>query len=983
MMKKTQLWRGVTAVGVFILCLLLCLTQAMFVNAGHINAFLDAETCKLVLKDLPEGEELELPVYFKSDYAKDSNNVTEEEKQRQKDDVAAFVEKEEEEGAVLLKNDNNALPLSSSEITKVSLFGRSTVNPYTKATSGGGGSGPKSVDYLTALSERGFQYNQVLVDAYNGDKSPKRDGVSRTIGESPVSVYNDSVKASFANTEVAIVMLSREGGESNDLYREMPDGSSELAIDKNERDMLELVKEYKANGTFKKVIVLLNSGHPMEVNWLDDYNVDACMIIGGPGKSTGFYGVADLLKGDAVPSGRTVDTYAANSLSAPATVNFGEFAYKNSSDVAKLKDDISQTQYYIVQAEGIYVGYKYYETRYEDCILGQGNAAANVGIWNSKGSAWSYADEVSYPFGYGLSYSTFTQSLDEVKDNGDGTMTVKVTVKNTGNYDGKSVVEVYAQTPYGDYEKTNNVEKSAVQLVGFDKTDVIKAGGSATCEITVDKYFLASYDYTKAKTYIMSEGDYYLSVGDNAHDALNNILAKKGKSGLVDFDGKSVTGNAAKVYTWKEKFDKDTYSVTDYAKVTNRLEDADINAYLSDGDKVKYLSRQAWDTTYPVKAPEITASKELLVALDGYTYVKPENAPSQYDIKTGTPAGIKLADMYGVDYSDPMWDTFISQMSVLEMCNALQESSGVAAIASINSPSTKNGDGPDGIANSNGYVNESVAAASWSIEMIKERGRLMGEDALLTKGKQQVWCPGINTHRTPFGGRNFEYYSEDANLAYMLSAAQVVEMEKRGVSVGPKHFFANDQETWRTGVATYGNEQGFREIQLRAFEGAFVKGRCTSVMTAFNRIGPVYAGAHRGSMIDILRGEWGFLGINITDAAGANSYIHTVESVVNGTEMFCFTPNGYRTPDLIDAIKKNDDGYLLQCVKDANRRIWYTYAHTNLMNGLSSAYDVVPIMPWWQKVVIGIDVGFGVVVLAAAVMYALSAYVFNKKGEEQ
>ena len=980
-MKHKHLWRGIAAIAIFVICLLLCVTQSMFVNAGFINTYLEVETYKLVPKDLPEGVEPEMPIHFKSDFAADPNNVTDAEKQKQKDAVAAFVEKEAEEGAVLFKNDNNALPLSPTEITKVSLFGRSTVNPYKKATSGGGGSGPKSVDYLTALSERGFTYNQTLVDAYNADTSPKRNGVSRTIGESPVSVYTEAVKNSFAGTDVAIVMLSREGGESNDLYKQTSEGISQLALDKNERDMLEIVKTYKNNGTFKKVIVLLNSGHPMEVDWLDDYGVDACMLIGGVGSSTGFYGVADLLKGAVVPSGRTVDTYATDSLSAPATVNFGEFAYTNSSDVAKLKDDIAQTQYYVFQAEGIYVGYKYYETRYEDCVLGQGNASANVGVWASKGSGWNYADEVSYPFGYGLSYTSFTQSMDEVKDNGDGTMTVKGVVKNTGNYDGKSVVELYAQTPYGEYEKTNNVEKSAVQLVGFTKTDVIEKGKEAPYEITFDKYFLASYDYTNAKTYIMSEGAYYLAVGDDAHDALNNILAKKGKTGLVDIDGKSVTGDVKKAYTWNEKFDDKTYSVTDYAKVTNRMDDADINSYLTGGNKLKYMSRKAWDTTYPTKAAEITASAELLKLLDGYTYSKPAGAPSQYDIKSGIDAGIKLADMFGVPYNDPLWETFISQMSVIEMVDALSENGGVPAIKSINSPSTKNGDGPDGIANGNGYVNESLAAASWSTEMLRERGRLMGEDSLLTKGKQQVWCPGINTHRTPFGGRNFEYYSEDANLAYLLSAGQVEEMEKRGVSVGPKHFFANDQETWRTGVATYGNEQGFREIQLRAFEGAFVKGRCTSVMTAFNRLGPVYAGAHKGTMIDLLRGEWGFLGINITDAAGSNTYIHSIESIVYGTDMFCYTSSGVRSPEIVAAIKKNDDGYLLQCIKDANRRIWYTYAHTNLMNGLSSDFDVVPIMPWWQYVVIGIDIGFGVIALGALAMYVLSAYVFKKKGE--
>lgn len=778
-------------------------------------------------------------------------------------------------------------------------------------------------------------------------------------------------------------MLSREAGESNDVARDVVAGTSDLALDQNEKDMLSLIKQYKDNGTFTKVIALINTSNAMEVHWFDEYGIDAALWIGGPGNSTGFRGVADLLTGASNPSGRLVDTYATNSLSAPATVNFGEFTYTNRTEVgAGITENLTDAGYYVVHQEGIYVGYKYYETRYEDAILGQGGATANVGLWASKDGKWDYAAEVAYPFGYGLSYTTFTQTMDSAQDNGDGTMTVKGKVTNTGDVAGKSVVELYAQTPYGEYEKTNNVEKAAVQLVGFTKTEAIQPKQTVDYEITFDKYFLASYDYTNAKTYIMSEGDYYLAVGDDAHDAMNNILAAKGATGMVDHNGTAVTGDVNKTYKWTQnKIDTETYSHTAYAEVTNQLDEADLNYYVDDG--VTYLSRKDWQGTYPVTAVEITASQSLIDRLDKDTYVKPADAPSVVEVPTGVSNGIKLADMYGVDYDNKLWTDFVQQMSLPELISITMEYGGIEAVESVAAPQTSNGDGPDGIAG-NAYVNQSVAASSWSKDMLEKRGYFMGEDAILSHSAQQVWCPGIDTHRTPFGGRNFEYYSEDSILAYELAAVQTKMMESKGISVGPKHFFANDQETWRTGVSTFGNEQAFREIQLRAFEGAFVKGGATSVMTSFNRIGPIWVGHYSNVQDNILRGEWNFVGIVITDAAGTNSYMHSAEAIMNGTDMFCYT-NGAagdtRTKDINDAIRSNDDGNIVLHLQEIAHRIYYTYAHTNLMNGLSSEFDVVPVTPWWQSVVIAINCVVGAGVLALGALFVV--YTYGKKGKKE
>lgn len=978
-MKNKNLLRGFTSVVALLEAVTLGMSFAAFDNAATINNALKVSTSKMVLKEgIASEEDVEKPQYFKSDFAADVNNPTEEEIAAKNEAVAAFVEQEEEEGAVLLQNDNNALPLAKG--SKVTLFGQATVNPYRKGNSGGG-SGGTEVGYVEALTDSdraGFQVNQKLIDAYTELDAGglKRSSSTRTIGEAPKSVYTDDIQATFKDySDAAIVILAREGAESNDLYTKDSEGISELALHQDEKDMLELVKQYKDNGTFKKVIVLLNSGHPMEVKELANYGVDAVLLIGGPGKSTGFYGVSDLLVGNVNPSGRLVDTYASNSLSAPATTNFGEFTYTNSSDVAKgMTDNASEGKYYVVQAEGIYVGYRYYETRYEDLILGQGGADSDVGIWDSQGSNWNYADEVSYPFGYGISYTTFEQTMDETVDNGDGTMTVKGTVTNTGSVAGKSVVELYAQTPYGDYEKENNVEKSAVQLVGFTKTDTLEPGASAEYEITFDKYFLASYDYTNAKTYIMSAGDYYLAIGDNAHDALNNILAKKQATGMYDQDGNEVAGDVNKVYTWNQaSLDTETYKTTEAGgEVTNRLDEANLNHWIEDG--VTYLSRKDWAGTYPTAATQVTATDEMILKLCDGNYTKAEDAPSALNVVTGVDSGIQLADMYGVAYDDPLWETFIDQLTLSDLIANTMENGGIAENNTLAAPATSNGDGPDGIAG-NAYVNESIAAASWNKDMLAKRGYYMAEDALLSKSAHEIWCPGVDTHRTPFGGRNFEYYSEDPILSYELSAVETAQLEAKGVSVGPKHFFANDQETWRTGVSTFGNEQGFREIQLRAFEGCFTKGGASSVMTAFNRVGLTWVGHSSDIQDGILRGEWGFQGFVITDAAGVNSYMHSVEALMNGTDMFCYTSGAAgdaRIKEINAAIRDTDDGNIVEHLKEINHRIYYTYAHTHLMNGLASAYDIVSVTPWWQPVILGANIVLIVVMLGLYVLYLRS-----------
>ena len=981
-MKFARIFRGLSVVLAFLLLTAIALTVAMIENAGHINRFFNIDPVKLIPA---EGEEA--PQYFKSDYCADVNNPTQDELAKKDEAAAAFVEREQEEGSVLLKNDlvdgEPALPLTGDEKQSVSLFGRSSVNPYRKANSGGGNGG-ESVDYLQALEERGFAPNQTLLDAYRNDTSPGRSAADYRVGESALSVYTPDVRASFAATDVAIVMLSRDGGENHDLVTAQADddgsGSiSQLALHKNERDMLELVKEYKDNGTFKKVIVLLNTSNTMEAGWLDEYGVDACLYIGGPGNSCGFRGVADILIGDAVPSGRLVDTYATNSLSAPATANFGDFSYSNTAAVAsQFTDDLSTSQYYVALAEGIYVGYRYYETRYEDCVLGRFGASSDVGTWASQGE-WSYADEVTFPFGYGLSYTTFEQALDGVTDNGDGTMTATVTVRNTGGVAGKSVVQLYAQTPYGDYEIENLVEKSAIQLVAFEKTDEIAPGESAQVELTVDKYMLAAYDYIGAQTYILSEGAYYLALGDDAHDALNNVLmAKKAGGAAVDEEKMVGTGDAEKVFSWEEEFDSETYARTASGEVTNRLQKADAN-YWEEG-AVTYLTRSDWEGTYP-EAVSLTANADMIAAINSGWYTKPADAPGYRDVVTEADNGLTFADMWEVEFESELWDKLVDQMSVEELCAFPIDQNALGTVESINFPGANNCDGIDGVMGCTCYVNQSVAAASWNKELLAERGDFMAEDALFA-GKHHLWGPGLNLHRTPFGGRNFEYYSEDPVLSYELAASQIGAMSAKGLLTGPKHLFANDQEMHRNGLGTYGNEQALRELYLRPFEGAFLKGNARATMTAFNRIGPVYVGEYSDVLDGILRGEWGFHGIVITDAAGENKFMHNAETMVGGTNVFCYT-NESRAKDLERIIKSTDDGYLLQVLKENAKEVLYAYSTSSRMNGLTPNTLFVEIIPWWQYTVIGIDIALGVFTLGALAAYVVGAYVLPRRGKKE
>ncbi len=989
---KARLWRGLTSVLATLLVIAVLGTQTAITYTGVLNSYLGTTTSEVVEAAGSESEDTE---YFKSSYGE----LSAENLQTLIADTYDEAVLQEEEGAVLLKNDGNALPLASG--SRVTLFGHAVVQPVYApggANSRAASTGTYVVDLRDALVNAGFAVNDTLFDAYAASSTtrvasnnlqisggPNSDGSFNARpeqGEEPISFYTDALRASWANdyNDVAIIMLARQGGEDAEMMMEDPDGNNALALHPDEQDMLQMIQD---SGVFDKTVVLLNSNYQMELEWMDDYGVDACLWIGAPGQR-GFEGVANLLTGAANPSGRLVDTYAASAMSSPAAHISSQNAteWTNLDEVLNggiVKDGANNVSHVVVQAEGIYVGYKYYETRYEDAVLNPGSgASSNVG--SLDGRNWDYAKEVTYPFGYGLSYTTFEQTLDSVAyDEANDLFTVRVTVKNTGSAAGMSAVQLYVQTPYGDYERDNLVEKSAIQIIGFGKTNLLAPGATETVEITVDRYLMASYDYINLKGYMLSAGDYYLAVGDNAHDALNNILAAKGASGLIDQDGNAVEGNAAKTYKWTyDAMDAETYRHSDTGvEVTNQFDDADLN-YWHEG-AVTYLTRSDWKGTFPETPVEVECTEEMMYYLQGELYTKPKDAPSVSDFEQGVNNGLTFVMMKDVPYDDEeTWNKYLDQMTVNELASQIADMFGTSEVASVGKPAFTEGDGTASVG-SNTFPEEYgdprdvclypcsiVEACTWNPERLERRGELQAEEALYCK-LPLFWAGGGNLHRTPYGGRNGEYYSEDSILTNLMSTIELSAIQKKGVTPGIKHIVGNDQELYREGLVLFFNEQALREGSLKAFEGILTNDRSMALMQSFNRLGLVWDSSSYALCTQVLRNEWGFKGQEETDGVAGGAYkSHFATSLSAGTTNYCIDPTGASTTAILAEINSNDDGYLLQCLRNAVKNHHYMLSRTNLINGLSVHATIRTIMPWWQIALYVLDAVLAVLTVGGA-----------------
>lgn len=998
-MRNSKLWSGLTSLFAVILVIALIGQSLALANASYINSALGVATTRVV----QTGESGDT-TYFKSAFGDFDDPAAQEAA------IAAALEQninEMREGAALLRNENGVLPLA--EATRISVFGHAAVDPAYQANSAGNKASNGSmntVDLKTALEAQGFTVNPGLWDGIAAGSATRAQGPApmwgggySVTGTAAGTEENKAFYQGLSNTwsndfkDAAIVVFAREGGEGQDiLMKDVDDDGhtqiSGLALHQNEKDLLELVRS-----EFDKVVVLLNSPYQMEVHEIIPY-ADAILFIGYPGNQ-GFTGVAEILKGTVNPSGRLTDTYATNSLSAPAAVNSGTntplFANVDQINAAIGQDECAE--YMSFQAEGIYIGYRYYETRYADAVMGRGNASDPAGALPGA-SAWNYADEVQFPFGFGLSYTSFEQKLDSV-DVGDDEITVKATVTNTGSVAGKSVVQVYAQTPYGDYEVEHGVEKSAIQLAGFAKTGLLEPGASESVTVTVDKYLLASYDVTAHNGeggYILSDGDYYLAIGDSAHDALNNILTAQG---YTVSNGMTAGGDGAKTHKWSQSFDDEKYRTgEDGVAVSNQFEDCDLN-YWVQGAGV-YLSRNDWAGTYPVEQTTVSATQEMLDILDGEWYEKPENAPSYASVAAnfGVDSGLNLAMMKDVPLEDrETWLQFIYQLQPEDLPNATAESFSCPAVGDL-SPAFAIGDGCDSVGGSypisttvNGeevsipttrYCSNVILTGTWNTELYAGRGTMMGEDGLWSKFMIN-YNVGNDLHRTPFGGRNFEYMSECPTMNYLASIPQVEATEKTGSHAAPKHFVGNDQEFYREGLVCFFNEQAFREGALRAFEGSVRVARSGGIMQSFERLGLKWSSASYAMNTIVLRNEWGWTGAIDTDAAPCfEEYVdggyknHAAEVLAAGTQEWCLDGVGGHGQWVLQKAKDTDDGSLLELLTEAAISWEYAISRSGITNGVSANAVIEHITPMWQTAITAAIAVSGVLTAACFVLLVVS-----------
>lgn len=1017
-----RVWRGVTTATASLLALSVCASTVVDGFRTDIDKFLGTKSTKLVTEN-SDGTDL---YTFKSDYTSTSDLLH---------GIQDVGERMSEEGSVLLKN-NGALPLTKDETQKITLLGFSSYYPVQGGDMGSSfventGTDADTVDMVGAFKAKGFGLNQTVADMYealqptfksevqswggtieyNHITAPSTTGVfsSKEPSQAALDGQNAAWKDSMNDNNVMIVTIAR-GASENGSYNPGTAGvdptqnlnqTDPLGLSDDERDLINAAVTAKAaNGG--KVIVLLNNASAMEVQEIQDNDgVDAILQVGLPG-GYGFYGVADILSGDVNPSGHLTDTYAVKNANSPAAQNFGDLQWTNANPDIKMNDAI-------VEAENIYIGYKYYETRYFDTVMNQGNASSTVG--SSTGSAWNYDDEVTYPFGYGLSYTTFTQTLDDLHvDLENETVTAKVTVTNTGSVAGKDVVQLYVSLPYTDYDKEHGVEKAAVQLLDYGKTAELAPGASETVTITADMQNMASWDSTADNAagtkgcYILDAGDYYFTIGNGAHEAVQNVLAA---------EGQDVGGDADKAKSWNlGSQDTTTFATTkNGTAVENQLADMDVNYWLP--GTATYLTRADWEGTFPKTYKDLTATDEMIDILDNDIYeINANGDPST--VTFGADNGLTLADLKGVsDINDERWDMLMDEIT-LEECMIRTGFGGTSTkvIESIMSPETIQNDGPNGIysyplgqyANTDAstgdpcvvdandpnltykmgtMVNETVIAQTFNKDLAADYGRVIGNYSLWAN-TTIFWGIGTNLHRLPYNARNHEYYSEDAVLTAGQGTAYAAAAMEYGVIIAPKHLAFNDTEINRTGVSVFMTEQQARENELRGTQGIVENAHVLGVMTAYNRVGITQDNAHTGLTKNILRNEWGFQGLISEDFIQDANYVVLKEAVLNGVTMSCNTGDNtmaavsekypYWTVEAV-----SQDTTMMTALKQAMKYQNYALANSNAMDGMASNTKLVSVRTWYDNALTAVQIVFAALTVLAAAMYVLN----DRKSKKQ
>lgn len=801
------------------------------------------------------------------------------------------------EGTVLLKNESGLLPISG----QVNLFGASSYQQLYLGTGSAGGwnwDADSCVNLKDALAGEGITVNpdlwQFYIDNYTQNDGQaggvtNMTGASHNIVEQPLSAYGDSLlNACKSYSDTAIIVFARAGGEGSDAIMDMADasggdaGKSYLELQNVELELLEYVKE-----NFKNVIVLLNTPMPVECGWIDSADtgadtagdVDAAMWIGLPGL-TGNNGVAQVIAGKVSPSGRLADTWAYEVESAPSYYNFGNYIYTNGGDD-------SYNNKYVHYMEGIYVGYRWYETANAEGV--QVSGVTNYTGESKNFDFGDYSAIVQYPFGYGLSYTTFSQEWDgdPSYDSSTKDITFKIKVSNTGAVASKTVVELYCEQPY----TVGGIEKAKVVLVGYGKTSELAPGSSETVTITVGRDSLASYDYKTERCYVLDEGDYifYSDLGGyGAHCWASN-------------DG-SVISNTQ--HFDRVLFNESNPRSTDRVAATNQFDDvtAGDGTYSEDD----YMTRADLSGTFPKAYADSTATASDVVmqriADSQRGAVIPEDSGSVSMPETGnTSKAVYCEDLIGKSYDDPLWDDLLDRLTVEEMVT-LTASCGWQnpSIASIKKKACIDMDGAEGLhdlvndTSLHMYNSSVVTASTWNTDLAYEMGSVYGDECV-SQNVTGMYGFSMNTHRSPFGGRCFEYYSEDGLLAGSTAAAQTSGLQSKGIAVYTKHFAVNDQETNRGGVHVWLNEQAMREIYLRPFEVCIetstfeysdVMNGASGIMTSYNAIGTSWTSASYALCTQVLRNEWGFNGRVITDAVGTNGYMLGDTAIRAGTDMF-------------------------------------------------------------------------------------------------
>lgn len=816
------------------------------------------------------------------------------------------------EGSVLLEN-NGALPLGESE-RRISVFGTASVNPAYGGTGSGAGNREGITDLFTALENEGFQVNPSLRSfyedlakhgyargrgtdmngSYYGTKGTRGYGYS--INEAEREKYTEELRASYADyADAALVILSRSGGEGQDLptsMREFHEADGRHYLEPTEEE-LALIDEVRTGG-FKKVIVLLNTLNTFECGFLKGSGIDAALWIGGTGQH-GMEAVAKMLTGALSPEGRLPDTCAKDLLSAPAMANYGDNRFVENGRIT--------TAAYVAYAEGIYVGYRYYETRalYE-------------------GEQW-YRDSVVYPFGYGLSYTEFLWS-DPVFTETETGFSMSVKVKNTGSRAGRDVVELYLTKPYTGYDRENGVEKSAVDLVGFEKTSALAPGASETVTIEISRSALASYDAYGAHTYLAEAGEYVFSASKDAHTPVLTASFRLNEN---------------------ERFDRSTTGYT----IENRFE---TEAYSSRPDDLKLLSRSDFAGTWPAPYGDGgTAGKAFMTMTpEKKASILSAESPSA-PVLSGKPvtesgAGHTFSGLFDengvpLDYDDPVWMETVQCMSKRELYFLVSSGGGRSpAIESIQKRQSNTSDSPMGLRKGTLFPCYPVQAATWSAEVASEVGDCVAEEALQLN-IHGWYAPAMDTHRTPFGGRNYEYYSEDGVLAGKYAAAVCRASRAKGLSHRIKHFALNEQDTNRgdrgnfkngdpyNGLCTYAGEQSIRELYLKPFELAVTEGGADGVMTSYNRIGDTWAGGHYGLLTEVLKNEWGLHGNVLTDFAGSFGYryMNLRQGLLAGNTQWLYVGNAFPAEDW-------DSDEMILLMQRAAKDILYAEAGSSRVN---------------------------------------------------